>query len=143
MRNIFSLTFYLLTITSYLKSPPALLCAEIFILLIIIFRATTQCRPYDTPIKFCVFTDSRKGCPYGTRRKNNIFGYGRSPSLIPNYLRNADDSVSEKSRYSLTVSALYKQKEKVPGRFLPRTYYMINVYQTTRGSAKRMSGKGH
>ena len=114
------------------------------------FRNAEDSVPYKLTVKFCVFTDSRKGCPYGTRRKNNIFGYGRSPSLIPNYalripnyLRNADDSVSDKSRYSLTVSALYRQKEKAPGRFLPRAYYMINVYQTTRGSAKQMSGKGH
>ena len=114
------------------------------------FQNAKDSVPYKLTVKFCVFADSRKGCPYGTRRKNNIFGCGQSASLIPNYalripnyLRNADDSVSDKSRYSLTISALYKQKEKAPGRFLPRAFCMINVYQTTRGSAKRMSGKGH
>ena len=49
-------------------SPRPTLCG-IFRVVYYTIRATTQGRPYKTPIKFCVFTDSRKGCPYNTAVK--------------------------------------------------------------------------
>ena len=53
------------------SKPPALLCAGIFC--IVEFFG----RPRGVAVKFCVFTDSRKGCPYDLHTvKTNIFGHG-------------------------------------------------------------------
>ncbi|MGN0542846.1 MAG: hypothetical protein ACI4JG_05260 [Acutalibacteraceae bacterium] len=49
-------------------SPRPTLCG-IFRVVYYTARATTQGRPYDTPIKFFVFTDSRKGCTYNAAEK--------------------------------------------------------------------------
>ena len=53
------------------EQAPALLCAGIFC--IVEFFG----RPRRVAVKFCVFTDSRKGCPYDLHTvKTNIFGHG-------------------------------------------------------------------
>ena len=64
------------------------------------FRNAEDSVPYDITVKFCVFTDSRKGCPYDLHRKNIYIRVRAQPVIncelrIANYefFRNAEDSV--------------------------------------------------